>query len=313
MNRNLSTPSASNINSANQTALRPFTQRVRGLLIGAVTQWFADRAASKGAALAYYTLFSLAPVLIMVLAIAGTVFGEEAARGAIFQELNGLIGSAGAEAIQLLLAGANNPKAGLTATLIAGALLLIGATTVFSELKDSLDDIWKVPPSQTSGLIALLRTRLLSFSLVLVLAFLLLVSLSVNAALSVLNSILGGYWKEATSVLMPLSAGVSFFVIAALFGAIYKLLPQVRLPWRDVAIGALGTAGLFMVGKNLTGVYLGNSATLNSYGAASSVIALLLWVYYSAQIFFLGAEFTRQYALWFGSLRDKNKDAWQTA
>lgn len=280
-----------------------FLQRVRALALGAVEQWFADRASSKGAALAYYTLFSLAPVLIMVLAIAGAVFGDDAARGAIFGQLNGLVGPSGAEAIQLLLANARNPKAGAIATVSAAVLLFIGATTVFSELKDSLDDIWRVPRTHQSGIMSFIRTRLLSFSLILVLAFLLLISLTVNAALGALQKYLGGFWGAAGSILMPLSSLVSFGVIAALFAAIYKLLPQTRLPWQDVAIGAVGTAGLFTIGKNLIGLYLGNSNIATSYGAASSVVVLMLWVYYSAQIFFLGAEFTRQYALWFGSLR----------
>lgn len=286
------------------TADRPrtFLQRLRRLLVGAVEEWINDRASSKGAALAFYTLFSLAPILVMVLAIAGAIFGEEAARGAIFQELDGLVGPAGAEAIQLLLANARNQKAGILATLIALGLLVIGATTVFGELKDSLDEIWEVPPAHQPGIILFVRSRLLSFSLILVLAFLLLVSLSVNAALAVLEKYLGGFWGDATYILLGVSSAISFAVIAALFAAIYKLLPQVRLPWRDVWVGAFVTAGLFLIGKKLIGTYLGNSEFVTSFGAASSIIALLMWVYYSAQIFFLGAELTRQYALWFGSM-----------
>jgi len=285
-----------------------FFQRLRAMLVGAVAQWFADRASSKGAALAFYTLFSLAPILVMVLAIAGAIFGDEAARGAIFHEMTGLVGPAGAEAIQLLLANARNPKAGAIATLAALGLLLIGATTAFGELKDSLDEIWRVPPAHQSGIIAFIRTRLLSFGVILVLAFLLLVSLSVNAALSALEKYLGGFWNDAATILLPLSSAVSFAVIASLFAAIYKLLPQTRLSWRDVVIGSIVTAALFVVGKALIGAYLGRSDVVTSYGAASSIIALLLWVYYSAQIFFLGAELTRQYALWFGSLRNQPRD-----
>jgi membrane protein len=278
-------------------------RRFRALLVGAVEEWINDRASSKGAALAFYTLFSLAPVLIMVLAIAGAIFGEDAARGAIFQELNGLMGPAGAEAIQLLLANARNPKAGAFATLTALGLLVIGATTVFGELKDSLDEIWDVPPARQPGIIVFIRTRLLSFSLILVLAFLLLVSLSINAALAVLEKYLGGFWSDASYILLPITSMISFTVIASLFAAIYKLLPQTRLPWRDVWVGAIVTAFLFIIGKKLIGAYLGNSEFVTSFGAASSIIALLLWVYYSAQIFFLGAELTRQYALLFGSQR----------
>lgn len=284
---------------------RTFPQRLRKLLVGAVEEWINDRASSKGAALAFYTLFSLAPILVMVLAIAGAIFGEEAARGAIFRELNGLVGPAGAEAIQLLLANARNPKAGALATLTALGLLIIGATTVFGELKDSLDEIWEVPPAYQPGIILFIRSRLLSFSLILVLAFLLLVSLSVNAALAVLEKYLGGFWGDATYILLALSSAISFAVIAALFAAIYKLLPQVRLPWRDVWVGAIVTASLFLIGKKLIGAYLGNNEFVTSFGAASSIIALLMWVYYSAQVFFLGAELTRQYALWFGSMSSR--------
>lgn len=285
-----------------------FLHRFRAMLVGAVEEWINDRASSKGAALAFYTLFSLAPVMVMVLAIAGAVFGDEAARGAIFRELHGLVGPSGAEAIQLLLANARNEKAGVIATISALVLLAIGATTVFGELKDSLDEIWEVPPSRQSGIIVFIRTRLLSFSLILVLAFLLLVSLSINAALGALQKYLGGFWSDATYILLPASSSVSFAVITCLFAAIYKLLPQVKLPWRDVWIGSLVTATLFIAGKRLIGAYLGNSEFSTSYGAAGSVIALLMWVYYSAQIFFLGAELTRQYALWFGSLRDKRPE-----
>lgn len=285
-----------------------FLQKVRGATVDAVKQWVDDRAGSKGAALAYYTLFSLSPMLIIVLAIAGAVFGEDAARGAIFQELRGLVGADGAQAIQILLANARNPKAGAIATIVAVVLLAIGATTVFGELKESLDDIWRVPKARQSGIAHSIRARLLSFSLILVLAFLLLVSLAVNAALSVLEKYLGGFWAESAYILQPLSSLFSFVVIAALFGAIYKLLPQQQLSWSDVIAGSLITALLFSIGKKLIGVYLGNSDVVGSYGAAGSVIALMLWVYYSAQIFFLGAELTRQYALWFGSLRHHREE-----
>jgi membrane protein len=283
-------------------------QRLRGVALDSVKQWMDDRAASKGAALAYYTLFSLAPMLIIVLAIAGIVFGQDAARGAIFQELRGLVGPDGAQAIQILLANARNPQAGAIATLVAFVLLVVGATTVFGELKESLDEIWRIPKSRKPGATQYIRTRLLSFSVILVLAFLLLVSLAVNAALSVLEQYLGGFWADAAWILQPLSSLISFLVIATLFGAIYKLLPQQHLSWRDVVIGSLGTALLFIIGKRLIGLYLGNSNVAGSYGAAGSVIALLAWVYYSAQIFFLGAEFTRQYALWFGSLEHRREE-----
>ncbi|MQA42514.1 YihY/virulence factor BrkB family protein [Rugamonas aquatica] len=268
-----------------------------------VSEWLEHRASSKGAALAFYTLFSLAPVLVLVLAIAGWFYGPQAAQGQLFSELRGLIGAQGAEAVQLVLAGARDKEQGRLATMVAGALLLFGATSVFAELKASLDDIWQVPPLVHGTAWDVVRTRLLSFGMILVLAFLLMVSLVVSAALTVLEKLWGDYWREAGVVLSAVNLAIGYLVIAALFAAIFKLLPRIRLSWHDVTIGALGTAALFTLGKYLIGAYIGNSGVTSSYGAAGSVIALLLWVYYSAQIFFLGAEFARQYALQLGSLR----------
>lgn len=271
----------------------------------AVTEWFEHRASSKGAALAFYTLFSLAPVLVLVIAIAGLFYGKDAAQGELFFQLRGLVGSQGAEAIQLILSGATNETQGKIATLVAGALLLFGATSVFAELKSSLDEIWQLPPLPGSGLWDTVRTRLLSFGMVLVLGFLLLVSLVVSAALAVLEKKMGAYWHNAAQLLSLLNHVISFLVIGTLFGVIYKMLPRIKLSWRDVIIGALGTAALFTLGKYAIGAYIGNSGVTDSFGAAGSLIALLLWVYYSAQIFFLGAEFARQYALQLGSLRQR--------
>lgn len=289
--------------------LRHSARLMRSVIRCSVSEWFAHRASSKGAALAFYTLFSMAPILILVIAIAGFFYGGAAARGELLAQLGGLVGSQGAEAIQLVLAGARNHEQGRWATLTASVLLLFGATSVFAELKASLDEIWQVPPLKQDGFWDVLRTRLLSFGLVLVLAFLLMVSLVVNAALAVLEHYWGGMWKDAAYLLSPLAGAAGFVVITALFAVIYKMLPRVRLSWRDVLIGALGTAALFSLGKYAIGVYIGNSGVAGSFGAAGSVIALLLWVYYSAQIFFLGAEFARQYALQMGSLRGRRRDA----
>jgi membrane protein len=272
------------------------------LLKCTVSEWFEHRGGSMGAALAFYTLFSLAPVLVLVLAIAGWFYGPQAAQGELFAQLRGLVGTQGAEAIQLVLAGAQNKEEGRLATLVAGGLLLFGATTVFAELKSSLDAIWQVPPLAHGNLWDVVRTRLLSFGMVLVLAFLLMVSLVVSAALALLEKYWGSIWRDAGVVLTVLNALIGFVVIAALFGVIFKLLPRVKLSWHDVTIGALGTAALFTLGKYAIGAYIGNSGVAGSFGAAGSLIALLLWVYYSAQIFFLGAEFARQYALQLGSL-----------
>jgi membrane protein len=306
-----------------RTAFRPHSQpsqpvalkatgwrRFGRLLLNAGQSWLDHRAASKGAAVAFYTMFSMAPILVLVTAIAGAFFGPRAAQGEIVAQLSGLVGEVGAQAIQTALVSANNDQNGIIATVIATALLLVGATTVFSELKDSLDDIWQIPKPPSAGIIVLVRTRLLSFGLILVLGFLLLVSLVVNAVLALLQSYWSGVGSNFLVVLTPLASLFSFLVIASMFAAIFKMLPQASLSWRDVFIGSLGTAALFTLGKYVIGVYLGNSGVSSTYGAAGSLAALLIWIYYSAQIFFFGAEFTRQYALHFGSLRgvDTNAD-----
>lgn len=267
--------------------------------------WIDHRAGSKGAALAFYTLFSMTPILILAIAGAGYFFGAEAAQGQIIAQVEMLVGHNGAQAIQALLAGARDPTAGLTATLIASVMLLVGATSVFVELKGSLDELWGVEAPKGLAVILFLRTRLRSFGLVLVLGFLLLVSLVLSAALAVLERYAHGVMSLDYPLFTLLPSLISFGVIASLFAVIYKVLPDAPLSWRDVWIGAAFTAGLFSLGKYAIGLYLGQSGVATSFGTAGALVALLLWVYYSAQIFFLGAEFTRQYALGFGSLRPK--------
>jgi membrane protein len=279
-------------------------ERTRALLARSLNVWIDHRAGSKGAALAFYTLFSIAPILILAIAGAGYFFGAEAAQGEIIAQMTGLVGQNGAQAIQALLAGARDPVSGLTATIVALVLLLVGATSVFVELKGSLDELWDVEPQKGLAVVIFLRTQLHSFGLVLVLAFLLLVSLAFSAGLAVLERYAGGAWSNSYEIVAVLSSIAAFGVIACLFAVIYKALPDAPLSWRDVWTGAAITAGLFILGKFAIGLYLGNSRVVSSFGAAGSLIALLLWVYYSAQIFFLGAVFTRQYALEFGSLRD---------
>lgn len=276
---------------------------MKKLLFESIKAWIDHRASSRGAALAFYTLFSMTPILILAIAIAGYFFGAQAAQGEIIGQIQGLVGPNGAQAVQALLAAARNPLSGLVATLVATVLLLIGATSVFAELKGSLDEMWGVTPSKHSAFIILLKTRFLSFSLVLVLAFLLLISLVISAALAVLERYVGTFWSSSMMALSAVSQIISFSVIASLFAVIYKMLPDAPLSWRDVWIGAVFTAALFSLGKYAIGLYLGNSGVASGFGAAGSLIALLLWVYYSAQIFFFGAEFTRQYALWYGSLK----------
>ena len=279
-----------------------WVRRLKIVLIASLSAWLDHRAASKGAALAFYTLFSMTPILVLAIALAGYVFGAEAAQGEIVAQMQGLVGPNGAQAIQALLAAARDPTSGLVATLVASVLLLLGTTSVFAELKGSLDELWGVAQPRQATFGVFLRTRLLSFGLVLVLAFLLLVSLVVSAALAMLERYADGVWSGSAAALATTASIVSFGVIACMFAVIYKTLPDAPLSWRDVWIGAAFTAGLFSLGKYAIGLYLGNSGVASSFGAAGSVIALLLWVYYSAQIFFLGAEFTRQYALGFGSL-----------
>jgi membrane protein len=285
----------------------PYTHQIYQVLRAAVMDWIDHRASSKGAALAFYTLFSLAPILVLVIAVAGFFYGAEAAQGQLLNELRGLVGAQGADTIQAILAGAQNKETGMFATIVATLLLIVGATTVFSELKDSLDEIWNLPAPSNGGIWNLIRTRLLSFGVILVLGFLLMVSLVISAATTVAEKFISGMWQDAAVVMGWIASGLGFLVIATLFGVIYKLLPRVKLSWKDVAIGALGTAAMFTLGKFGIGLYIGNSGTTDSFGAAGSLIALLLWVYYSAQIFFLGAEFARQYALQMGSLRNKPK------
>jgi len=275
----------------------PYSRQLIKVIKCAVLEWIEHRGSSKGAALAFYTLFSMAPILVLVIAVAGFFYGTEAAQGQLLNELRGLVGAQGAETIQAILAGAQNKESGFFATVVATLLLIVGATTVFSELKDSLDEIWSIPAPPDAGIWGMIRTRLLSFGLILGLGFLLMVSLVVSAALGVVEKFIGGMWQEAAFIMGWVAWAFSFLVIATLFGVIYKLLPRVHLSWHDVTIGKFGI-----------GLYIGNSGATDSFGAAGSLIALLLWVYYSAQIFFLGAEFARQYALQMGSLRNKPKE-----
>jgi membrane protein len=287
------------------SSIRHGPQTLRAVLGRSLVAWIDHRASSKGAALAFYTLFSLAPILILAIAGAGYFFGAEAAQGEIIGQVEGLVGRNAAQAIQAMLSGARDPASGLAATLIASVLLLVGATSVFVELKGSLDELWGIAPPKGLAIVVFLRTQLHAFGLVLVLAFLLLVSLVLSAALAVLESYAGGTWSSSYGVFAMLSSAIAVAAIACLFAVINKALPDAPLSWRDVWIGAIFTAGLFSLGKYAIGLYLGSSGVASSFGAAGSLIAVLLWVYYSAQIFFLGAEFTRQYALGFGSLQNE--------
>jgi len=272
------------------------------LIKESVSAWIDDYAASMGAALAYYTLFSIAPLLLIVIAVAGFFFGEEAAQGEILAQLRGLIGDEGAIAVQGLLKSASRPAEGVIATVAGLFVLVLGATTVFGELQNALDRIWRVPAvKEGGGIWKLIRTRLLSFGMVLGIGFLLLVSLVASAALSALGKWWDGLFGSWEGLLQIINFVVSFAVITGLFGMIYKILPRVKIDWHDVWVGAAVTALLFSIGKSLIGLYLGKSSVASGFGAAGSFVVLLVWVYYSAQIFLLGAEFTWVYAHTFGS------------
>src|ERR1700690_3304333 len=272
------------------------------LIRKSVAAWVDDYAPSMGAALAYYPLFSLAPLLIIAIAVAGLVFGQEAARGEIVEQIQGLIGRDGAIAVQGLLKSANAPAQDIFATLVSTVMLVIGATTVFGELQSDLDRIWRVPaPAKANGIWTLLGSRLLSFGLVLGLGFLLLVSLLVSAAIAAFGKWSYGFFEGREAYLHTLNFGISFAITTMLFAMIYKFMPRAGIAWRDVGVGAAVTALLFEIGKLLIGVYLGTTSVASGFGAAGSLVVLLVWVYFSAQAFLLGAEFTWVYSHEYGS------------
>ena len=274
------------------------------MLLQTAKSWLGDYAPSMGAALAYYTLFSLAPLMLIVISVGGLVFGEEAARGEIAVQLRALMGDGGARAVQDLLASVRTPVESSLATGLGVVLLVFGATTVFAELQDALDRIWRAPTQhKPSGWFSLVRTRLLSFGMILAIGFLLIVSLVFNAALATIGRwaepVFGGWYLLA----MVTNSAVVFAMVSTMFALIYKLIPRAHVEWKDVWIGALFTAMLFSVGKYLIGLYIGRSGVVTGFGAAGSLVMILLWVYYSAQIFLIGAEFTWVYANTFGSRR----------
>jgi membrane protein len=272
-----------------------------GVLKRAFAGWWNDNVPRMGAALAYYTLFSLAPILIVAIAVTGLVFGAEAVRGEIVGQIEGLVGHEGGLAVQAMLEGAARPSSSIPATVIGLITFFLGATGAFLELQTDLDAIWRVKPKEnTSFFKALLKQRLISFGLVLGFSFLLLTSLVVSAALAALHTYMGNTFPGVSVLWEAVNVVVSLAVITALFAMIYKVLPDVKLGWRDVWIGGLVTAGLFTIGKSVIGLYIGASTFSSTYGAAGSVVVLLVWVYYSAQIILLGAEFTREYVKTFG-------------
>lgn len=270
-------------------------RRAWRLVRESITSFIEDEALTRGAAIAFYTVTSIGPVLLIVVAIAGLAFGQDAARGAIVAQLSGLMGQQSAELLQSVLRGAANKSSGLWASAVGVVTLLITASGVFGEMQSALNAIWKTEPKGTT-VSRLIRARAASLGLVAALGFLLLVSLVISSLLSALGQEINAYIPFGHFILHVLDLLISFALISVLFAAIYKVLPDKELKWRDVFVGAVATAFLFSVGKFLIGLYIGSSAVSSSYGAAGALIVVLLWIYYSAQIFLLGAEFTKVYA-----------------
>jgi membrane protein len=279
------------------TEAAPTVASLWQLVRKSVTAWSDDYAPSMGAALAYYTMFSLAPLLLLVISIAGVVFGADAARGQIVGQLGGMIGQEGATAIQGLLKSANEPAKSTFASIISIVTLIVGATTIFGELQSDLDRIWRAPAiARPTGIWGMLRTRLLSFGLIVSIGFLLLVSLVVSAGLAAMGSWWGAWFGNWVIALQIVNQIVSLLFVTALFALMYRILPSVHVAWQDVWRGAVATGVLFTIGKYAISMYLGKAGVQSGFGAAGSIIVLLVWVYYSSQIFLLGAEFTWLYA-----------------
>jgi membrane protein len=281
-------------------------KEVWALVKASFSSWLDDYAPSMGAALAYYTLFSIAPLLLIVISTAGLVFGEEAVRGEIFGQLRDLMGDQGASAVESLLASVSKPEEGAAGAVVGTVLLLIGATTVFAELQGAFDRIWRASgKDKEGGIWELIRTRLLSFGIILGIGFLMMVSLVFNAAVSALGKWWGGFFSGLEILVTSLNFIFSFVFTTAVFAMLYKFMPKVKIQWKDVWAGAIVTALLFTIGKTLIGLYIGKSAISSGFGAAGSLVVVLVWVYYSAQIFLLGAEFTWVYSHARGSRKNQ--------
>lgn len=271
------------------------------LTVQMIFVWSGGNASSNGAAVAFYTIFAIAPLFILVLAIAGFFFGQEAAQRELFGQLSSLLGKDGGAALQSLLAAANKPKANTLATIVALATLLVGACSVFVQLQDSLNAIWNVRRKPGHGLKTFVKSRLISFAMLLGIGFLLLVSLVLSAALAAAGKFMSGVVPAQAMVWQMADFAISLGLVMLLFAMIFKILPDVKIAWRDVWFGAFITALLFALGKFLIGLYLGRSSLASAYGAAGSLVVVLLWVYYSVQILLFGAAFTRVWAEKFGS------------
>ncbi len=275
------------------------------LLKETVDEWQQDKVDRMAAALAYYTLFSIAPLLVIAVAVAGAVFGQEAARGEVVTQIQGLLGKAGAEVVQTALANTQNPQAGngIVPTLISTLVLIFGASGVFVQLQDSLNAVWNVEVSSKAGVKAVVRKRIFSFAMVITIGFILMISLVVSAGLAALSTFTNQLFPALASLWRLLNLVISLGTFTFLFALIYKYIPDIKIAWRDVLVGAAFTSVLFSIGKELLGLYLGNGAFGSTYGAAGSLVTVLAWIYYSVQIMLFGAEFTQVYTRKYGSHR----------
>jgi len=280
----------------------------KGLLAETWKEWNEDQAPRLGAALAYYTVLSLAPLLILMIALAGLVFGEEAARGQLLGQVQGLVGTEGGKAIEDMVQNASKPGSGIMASIIGFALLIFGASTVANELKMSLNQVWDVDPNATgNGVKDMVKQRSKALVVVIGCGFLLLVSLAVSSALAAAGAFMGNILPLPEAVLHLLNALVGILVITGVFAFMFRYLPDVNIEWRDVWLGAAFTSVLFAIGKFAIGLYLGKASIGSAYGAAGSLVIVLVWVYYSSQILFFGAEFTQVYAEHHGSDPQRKK------
>lgn len=271
------------------------------LIKGAFQDWSKDKAARLAAALAYYTIFSIGPMLLVVIAIVGFIFGSDAAQGKITSTLTGVLGADGAKFLQGLIASANHPAAGIIATVVGLVTLLMSALGIFGQLKDALDTIWEVEPEKGGGIMGIIKKELLNFLILLGAGVLLVASLLANTLFAAISPLIGGLFQDLAILWNVLNYIVSFAILSFMFGALYKFLPDVRIAWKDALIGGAATALLFVVGQIALGIYLGFAKVGSAFGAAASLVVLLVWIYYSAIIVLLGAEFTQEYANNYGS------------
>jgi len=293
--------------------LKSFRWRdIKSIFSASLGEWSKHKAPRLGAALAFYTLLSFAPLLLVLVSVVGMVLGHQTAEADVVAQVQSLVGSQSAKAAEALIEGSRNTTQGIIATIFGAFTLLFGASGVLIELRDALNTIWEVPTPERSGLKKIsgfVKERLFSFALVLAVAFLLVVSLAVSAWISALGEWSASILPAHEVILHIVNSAVSFAIITGLFSAIYKFLPDIRIEWRDVILGGAVTSLLFNIGKLALGIYLGKASFASTYGASASIVVLIVWVYYSGQIFFLGAEFTKTFANCYGSQPSRRPDA----